>query len=249
MYYPKSLALVGVALAAPTATDAFALISPSTASSRPHSTLGATKDPNNERDTFRNIAAVSALTLGMLFPSTNALAAQDLPLHALHSSTVELSATIRTMDFSMPSSYDSISDPLASAGNKEELTKDEEVPTAGPKRVKKVADSGLTPKEAAAAKRAEAVANRKTQDSGLSAKESSEAARAAKVANRLANEAEQAARDEKALLERDANIKAAREEKIAKREAAKEEQAAADAEKEDAKFKDAKFVDTSMPSY
>mmetsp|Transcript_13617 Transcript_13617/g.29632 ORF Transcript_13617/g.29632 Transcript_13617/m.29632 type:complete len:178 (-) Transcript_13617:199-732(-) len=124
MNYSKSLALIGLTLAAPVATNAFALISPSTAFSRPHSALGATRDPNNERvtspDAIRNLAAVSALTLGLLFPSA-ALAAQDtVQLHALHSSTVELSTTIRTMDFSMPSSYESIVDPVSS--KKEELT-------------------------------------------------------------------------------------------------------------------------------
>lgn len=229
MPYSKSLALIGLALAAPAATNAFVVTSPST--SRPHSTLSATREPNDERatpaDAIRNLAAASALTLGLLLPSTDALAAPDIQFssnnNAVLSSTVELSATIRTMDFSLPSgSYDSIADPNASG--KESLTKDTIINTTPSKKAKK-------------------------EDSGASAKEAAAAARADRVAERQAKEAEQAKKDEQSAIERDENIKAMRLEKAAKRAEAQAAKDAAAADKEEAKFKGATFVDTSMPTY
>ena len=228
MHYSNSLAFIGLALAAP----AFAFVSPSSVASRSHSSLGATRDPNNERatpDAIRNLAAVSALALGLFFPSTDALAAQgtasQLNDHALYSSTVELSKELKTMDFSMPSSYDNIVAPVAAGV--EELSTTTVLNTGAPKRVKKAAvEKGSSPKEDAATQRAERVAQRKLKED------------------------EQAARDEVSAGERDANIKAARVAKIAAREAAQaEKDAAASDAKDDAKFKGAKFVDTSMPSY
>ena len=224
--------LIGLALAAPAATTAFVVTSPST-TSRAHSTLSATRNPNDDRatpaDAIRNLAAASALTLGLLLPSTDALAVPDTLAHyqsnnnAVLSSSVDLSAAIRTMDFSLPSgSYDSIADPNASG--KDELTKDTIINTT-PSRKKK-------------------------EDSGVSAKEAAAAARAERVAERKAKEAEQSIKDEQAAKERDENIKAMRLEKAAKRaEAQAEKEAAAAAEKDEAKFKGAKFVDTSMPTY
>lgn len=238
MYYSKSLALIGLALAAPTATNAFA---PSTTFARPTSTLSASKDPSNERvtppDAIRNLAAVSALTLGLLFPSGDALAAQDTAqLHALHSSTVELSATIRTMDFSMPSSYDTIVDVSSTKDSavKDELTKDTVVQTGGSK--KKAAPK--KEKKAAAPKKEKSSAGSKKEKkevaapSGLSKKEAAEAKMAERVAEREAKEAEQAALDAKAASELDANIKASRAAKIAERAAANAEKAAAAAGKQ-----------------
>ena len=55
----------------------------------------------------------------------------------------QLSAEIKTMDFSMPSSYDSIADPVASGA--EELTQTTVVGGAGAR--KKAAPSGVSAKE------------------------------------------------------------------------------------------------------
>jgi len=239
MNYSKPL--VFLTLVAP----AVAFVLPSSPASRSFSSLCATRDTYSERATtpqlVRNLAAASAITLGLLFPSTDAIAAEGavshLPLndHALHSSTVELSVEIKTMDFSMPSSYDSIADPVASGTD--ELTNTVVVNTAASKKSSKknAASKGKT---------------NSAPSSGLSAKEASAAKRAERVAQREADEAAAAARAEEALKERDANIKAARLERVAAREAAKaEKEAAAAAENEEAKFKGVKFVDTSMPSY
>jgi len=227
MYHSKSLALIGLALVTP----AVAFVPPTSVASRSHLSLGATRDPSNERpsppDVIRNLAAASALTLGLLFPSADALAA-PLNDHAMQSSTVEVSLEYKTMDFSMPSSYDSIAAPVASGTD--ELTTTTTVNTAAASKKK------AKPKESAV-------------PSGLSKKEAAAAKRAEKVAQREADEAAAAARAEESVKERDENIKAARLQKIAAREAAKAEKDAVDAEKEDAKFKGAKFVDTSMPSY
>jgi len=209
MCYSKSLAFIGLALAAPTA--AFA---PSTTFSRPTSAISASPTPP---DAIRNIAAVSALTLGLLFPSADALAAQDTAqLHALQSSTVEISTTITTMDFSMPSSYDSIADPLDTQGNKAELTQDTVVGNGSTKVAKKKA----APSKAKESTKEEAPA-------GLTKKEKSAAARAAKTAARLEKEAEEKAKTSLSAEEVQANIKEAREAKIAARKAAQAEEAAA----------------------
>lgn len=217
MHYSKALTIAGLALAAP--ADGF--VATSGHAARPRSSLSAALDQDNERqdaNVIRNVAAASALAMGLLLSPVNALAAQDA-LSLLPS--VEISAAIQTMDFSMPGSYDSISDPLASG--KDELTQTTVVNTGGSK--KKAAASG-------------------------SSKEDAKAAREARVAERKAKEAEQAIRDEQAARERDENIKAARLEKAAARAAAQAEKEAAAAEKaEEAKFKGAKFMDDSMPSY
>lgn len=242
MSHTKSLALIGLALAAPTATHAF-VVNPQS-SARPHTSLDAANDPS-PANAIRNLAAASALTFGLLFPGANgnALAAQQTTLnndhHVLQSSSVHLSVEIKTMDFSMPSSYDSIksfdSDP-------DELKQTTIVNTAA--STKKTAKSSST---SSPAKKKE---KKESAPPGMSAKEASEAARAAKTAARKAKEAEQAEADAKAAVERDANIKAARLAKIAAREEARAEKEAADAAAaEEAKFKGAKFVDTSMPSY
>ena len=73
MYYSKSL-LIGVALVAPTAIEAFVLISPS----RAHSSLDALRCPNNDERgatapdaAIRHFTATSALALGLLFPAVS----------------------------------------------------------------------------------------------------------------------------------------------------------------------------------
>jgi hypothetical protein len=197
------------------------------------------------------------LTLGLLFPSTNsALAAtQDQSIYynsQLGSSSVQLSAVIETMDFSLPSSYDKLSDPVADA--KAELVKTEVVITGGGSR--KAVQKVDTAKDAAAAARAEKMAQRTNAviNSSSSSKEEAAAALAERVAQRKAAEVEQVQLEEIKRKEIDANIKAMREEKAAKRAAAlaqaeRDAAAAANDETEDAKYKGVKFMDSSMPTY
>lgn len=265
MVFSKFLAL---AIAASTATNAFVVVSPNTAtSSRSSLNLGATRNngADDERATtssdnsIRNFAAVSAITLGLLFPSSDALAAEaTVPIYALNehavlSSTVDLSKVITTMDFSLPSSYDNISDPVASG--KDELTTTVNIETGSSKRS---AASSESKKKSASSKSAGGGLSlnkmislpTSSSSSGSSMKEEAAAALAERVAQRKRMEAEQAARDEQAARERDANIRAAREEKIARRAAEQaEKEAAALAKEEEAKYEGVKFVDTSMPEY
>jgi hypothetical protein len=157
------------------------------------------------------------------------------------------------MDFSLPSSYDKLSDPVADA--KAELVKTEVVATGGGSR--KAVQKIDTAKDEAA--RAEKVAQRtKALDailnSSSSSKEEAAAALAERVAQRKAAEAEQVQLEEIKRKEIDANIKAMREEKAAKRAALAQAErdaaaAAANDEAEDAKYKGVKFMDTSMPTY
>ena len=129
----RSSTIINLSVAASAAAGTVAFVThsqPSINAARSHSALASMKDGNEEQtsqpNAFRNFVAVSAITLGLLSPSSDALAAQDTTFsppqnyNALQSSTVTLSEVIRTMDFSLPSSYDSIADPIA-AGT-EELT-------------------------------------------------------------------------------------------------------------------------------
>lgn len=131
-----------------------------------------------------------------------------------------------------PSSYDSIVD-VKSSNPTDELT-DEMVKSkasaekkAAPK--KKEATQKKEKKEAAPKKVALTKAER--EEAAVKAKE------------------EKAKADAERQIEIEANIKAAREAKIAARKAAQEEKEAAEAAKEEEAYKGAKFVDTSMPQY
>jgi hypothetical protein len=212
--------------------DAFAVVSRSTASTtRAHSPLNASSDSDIEQvsfaNGFRDVVAVSVLSFSLLFPNY-ALAAQDsvprLPMDdaALHSSSIRLSATIKTMDFSLPGSYDSLSDPIASGTD--ELTETIVINSTGSSKKTAAPTGGSSPKEQA------------------------EAARAERIAQRKATELAQSQLDEQAAKERDENIKAMRLEKAAKRAAEQAEKEAA-ASNDVEKFKGAKFLDTSMPTY
>ena len=263
MFFSKFL----VALIASTYTNAFVVVSPSTAtSSRPSSNLGAStkRDADNERATtsdnaIRNFAAVSAITFGLLFPSSGAFAAESIiPNHALNdhavlSSALELSKAITTMDFSLPSSYDKISDPVASG--KDELTSTIIVETGSSKRSAASSESSSSKKKSPPMSSSGGLSLNKmialpSSPSGSSMKEEAAAALAERIAQRKSMEAEQAARDEQAARERDVNIKAAREEKIARRAAEQaEKEAAALTKEQEARYEGVKFVDTSMPKY
>ena len=238
--YSKSLVMLSAALAA-TDTDAFTAVNTPSRSRLHFSSLDATRD-STPADTFRNLAAASTLAFGLLFPTNNALAAPETTTtfnnNVLQSTSVSLSAEIKTMDFALPSSYDSIAAPVAS-GVTDELTQVTVINTSASKRTSQKA-KGVEKQ----AKKKEA------PPPGMSAKEVSAAKQAEKKAAREADEAAQKEADAKAAAERDENIKAARMAKIAAREEAKAaEQAAKDEGAQEAKMKDVKTMDTSMPSY
>ncbi len=267
MFFSKFLAL---ALIASTTSNAFVVVSPSTASSSRPSfisfNLGAStkRDADDERATtsdnaIRYFAVVSAITFGLLFPSSGAFAAEStipnhtLNDHAVFSSALDLSKSITTMDFSLPSSYDNISDPVASG--KDELTSTIIVETGSRKRSAASSESSNSkkispPKSSSGGLSLNEMIALPSSSSGSSMKEEAAAALAERIAKRKSMEAEQAARDEQAARERDANIKAAREEKIARRAAEQaEKEAAALAKEQEARYEGVKFVDTSMPKY
>eukprot|EP00984_Skeletonema_dohrnii_P027344 scaffold16870_cov57-Skeletonema_dohrnii-CCMP3373.AAC.1 len=69
-------------------------------------------------DVLRNAAAIFAVTCGLLYPSDSFAMNEN----AFQSSTMTVAEVIRTMDFSLPSSYDTIVD--VQADTKEELTEE-----------------------------------------------------------------------------------------------------------------------------
>ena len=157
--YSKCLKfIVGLTLAVVPPSHQF---STSTSSSRHAPSLYATRDLNNNdratvppADAIRNIAAASAIAVGLLFPTTSIAAQEDTAyqpqlLNNVESSSLQLSVEITTMDFSMPSSYDSIADPVASG--KDELTETTVIASGGSSK-KKAAPKKKAPKEKAATK-------------------------------------------------------------------------------------------------
>mmetsp|Transcript_1900 Transcript_1900/g.3060 ORF Transcript_1900/g.3060 Transcript_1900/m.3060 type:complete len:230 (-) Transcript_1900:1054-1743(-) len=177
-------------------------------------------------DVLRNAAAIFAVTCGLLYPSDSFAMNEN----AFQSSTMTVAEVIRTMDFSLPSSYDTIVD--VQADTKEELTEETIKSAAG------TAKKASPKKEAAQKKEKKEAAPKKV---AMTKAEREEAAAAAKEAK--------AKEDAEKQLEIEAKIKADREKKIAARKAAQEEKEAAAAKKAEAAYKDVKFVDTSMPTY
>lgn len=178
-------------------------------------------------DVLRNAAAIFAVTCGLLYPSDSFAMNES----AFQSSTMTVAEVIRTMDFSLPSSYDTIVD--VQADTKEELT--EETIKSAASTAKKASPK----KEAAQKKEKKEAAPKKV---AMTKAEREEAQARAKE--------EKAKEDAEKQLEIEAKIKADREKKIAARKAAQEEKEAAAAEKAEAAYvKDVKFVDTSMPTY
>jgi hypothetical protein len=255
--------LIGSLLAAPISVDAF------TAShSQPirKTVLSAIKNNHDREDitslphALRTFVATSAVTLSLLVPTT-AFAQETshaLPTdNAIHSSTVTLSEIIKTMDFSLPSSYDSIADPVASGTD--ELTTSS---VKGEK--KKVEKKKTSPKQKAAGNKGIALPSFGGGGGGEKPSINSDAFRPKSVEEKAAFLAEQRAareqakadaaaaaaqKDKEAAAERDANIKAARMERIAKREEEEARKAAEESAKREEMFKDVKVVDTSMPQY
>lgn len=158
-------------------------------------------------------------------------------------SSIQIAETIKTMDFSLPSSYDAIADVKKDSIG--ELSREENLLTgtvkkAAPKKAtERVVLQNLTDEEKQAKKEAEA-AERKADK---------EAAAAEKQAAAAEKKAEKEALDKERAADKAAANKAKAEEKKAKAEA----KAKADAKKEEKatekSYDNVEFVDTGLPSY
>lgn len=219
------------------ATSASAFVSPRLSvaqQARPsHSAIALSNHDDTDHksaapDVLRNAAAIFAVTCGLLYPSDSFAMNEN----AFQSSTMTVAEAIRTMDFSLPSSYDTIVD--VASDSKEELTKESVRSAASTAAKKKAAPK----KEAAQKKEKKEAAPKKV---AMTKAEREEAAAKAKEAK--------AKEDAEKQEEIQAKIKADREKRIAARKAAQEEKEAAEAKKAEAAYKDVKFVDTSMPTY
>lgn len=263
-----SKCFAGILLAAPITVNAFSSSHSRIARWTVPSALADDSDINRDESPFpstiRNFFAASTVSLALLMPSSNALAQDSfhsLPVdvNSFYSSSVTLSEVIRTMDFSLPSSYDSIADPVASGTD--ELT----TSTVKSSSPKKTAEKSSSPKKSTSANKGIAMPKLEfgggggggAQISGDAFKPKSAEEKAAVLAQRRAEreeaaaaaKAEAAARDKQAAAERDASIKAARLERIAKREEEEAKKAAEESAKREEIFKNAKVVDTAMPQY
>lgn len=230
----RSLLLTG--LSALLAKSAYAFVaSPPPRLVRPsHSVVSLSKDDDSDRDVasasdvmFRHFAVVCAITFSFLHPSDSFAMNEN----AFQSSTMTVAEVIRTMDFSLPGSYDNIVD--ATASGKEELTTEAVRPAASSS--KKAAPKE---KKVAVKKEKKEAAPKKV---AMTKAEREEAAAKAKE--------EKAKADAERQKEIEAQIKANREAKIAARKAAEAEKEAAEAEKLQEAYKGAKIVDTGMPEY
>ena len=209
---------------------------------------------------MRNMAVTSAVALALIMPPS-AIAedtAQVYPSdNAVYSSTMTLSDVIKTMDFSLPSSYDNIADPVASGvdelttstvkGSSKKVEK---------KKVEKKKSAPATNKGLSLPSFGGGGGDKPTINSDAFKPKTAEEKAADLAARRAEREEaanaairEKAEAERRAAAERDANIKAARLEKIAKREEEAAKKAAEESAKREAMMKDVVVVDTSMPQY
>jgi hypothetical protein len=161
---------------------------------------------------------------------------------AVSSSTIQLSETIKTMEFSLPSSYDSISDAKSAATD--ELTVTVNPPVGGGKRAPKAKSgvSGGGSKQPAMTSEERAA----LQAARQAAKEAEAAAKAAaRAADKEAAEQAAAAKREAQTAVREAEKAAKAAEAKLKKEAAAEKEA----QKAAAVSSNVEFVDMGLPSY
>lgn len=248
-----------VVLAAPRVVFSFSVSNPVTA--RRTALCAIDGDCSHQDESFhagmQNLVATSAVALALIMPSC--AIAQDTPRiqlndNALYSSTVTLSDVIKTMDFSLPSSYDSIADPVASGVDELTIVQGQ----APSKKVEKKKEQ----KKATSVNKGMSVPSffgggeKPTIDPDAFKPKTTEEKAAILAARRAEREAEAeaAARakveaEKEARAELDASIKAARLEKIARREEEMAKKAAEESAKKDQMFNNVKVVDTSMPQY
>ena len=112
------------------ATSASAFVSPRLPVVAPNQSAIALSnhDDTDHNNVLRNAAAIFAVTCGLLYPSDSFAMNES----AFQSSTMTVAEVIRTMDFSLPSSYDTIVD--VAADSKEELTEETVRSAAGTAR-------------------------------------------------------------------------------------------------------------------
>uniref|UniRef100_A0A7S4M6Y1 Uncharacterized protein n=2 Tax=Odontella aurita TaxID=265563 RepID=A0A7S4M6Y1_9STRA len=225
------------------------------------------KSPENSESNCLNLfaaaAVVSASCLAFVGGAGAAPITQnvDLRSNALQSSSIELSATVQTMDMSLPSSYSAISD--AKASGVAELAQEENLITGTKKKVTPKPSSktgggmsmptGGTPlteeeKAALAAERQAAREAAAVEKAALAAEKAAEreAAAAEKAAEQKALAEQNAA--EREVNQRAATAKAA--ERAEAKAAADADKAAKKAAKEaESKFKGAEIIDMGLPSY
>ncbi len=265
-----SFALVALSMTAPAALAFVPYKIPSPNVAPPLMALASVKNDNEEyqtqSNTIRHFVALSVITLGLFSPSSDAVAAHDTTIasnqqwNALQSSTVTLSEVIRTMDFSLPSSYDNIVDPVASGSNELTTSSDPKVASSPPKKKEPKKSSG-------GGRGGGGISMPKLDFGGGSGggleinsdafKPKSAEEKAAVLAQRRAEREEAAAKakadaaaaDKKAAEERNANIAAARAERIAQRQAELAKKEAEEQAKREETFKGAKVMDASMPEY
>lgn len=214
---------------------------------------------------FGIAATAAALALNVAYvPAAVATTSDNQENSALHSSSVWLSKSVQTMDFSLPSSYDSISEATASGVN--ELSVVENLNTGTKTKPKPSATSASKPGgkdmslpsmggNLTEEEKAKIAAERKAEREAVAAAEAAEAAerKAELEAEREAKAAAAARSAEEKAAEREATTKLKAEEAKA-RAVAKAEAAQQKAEKEEAraaasKLKGADFVDMGLPSY
>ena len=250
-----------VLLSAPVVVDAFSASQTQTVR---RTALSAMESDVNGRDesfpaALRNLAATSAVALALITPSS-AIAQDNTHLQSIdngvYSSTLTLSEAIKTMDFSLPSSYDNIADPVAS-GVDELTTSTVKTATKKVEKKKTEAKKSTSVNKGLSLPSFGGGGGEKPAINSDAFKPKSAEEKAAVLAARRAEREEAAAAairekaeaERQAAAERDANIKAARLEKIAKREEEAAKKAAEESAKRDEMFKDVKVVDTSMPEY
>jgi hypothetical protein len=211
------------------------------------------------RDSFRAFGvAATIFAFGFMNAPAPAAAANQAQNHVF-STSIQVSETIKTMDFSLPSSYGAISD--AKASGVEKLSREENILTGievkkAPKAKSSSSDSfSLGGKQLSPEEKAALAAERQAEREAIAAEKQAleaekqvekEATAAAKRTEKEAMEVERAAQKATADAEKGEKIKEAKEAK-AKAEAAKAEK---DSQKaSEANFAGAEFVDMGLPSY
>ena len=247
------------ALAAPLVVHSFSVPNSSTARRTDLCAIETDGDRSDRDESFprgmRNLAATSAVALALIMPCSSAIA-QDTPRiqNAIYSSTVTLSDIIKTMDFSLPSSYDSIADPVASGVDELAIVKGQQPPKKVEK--KKEQKKSTSVNKGMSAPSFFGGGEKPTIDPDAFKPKTAEEKAAILAARRAEREAEAAAAvrakaeaEKEARAELDASIKAARLEKIARREEEMAKKAAEESAKIDMNLNNVKVVDSSMPQY
>ena len=251
------------ALAAPLVVHSFSVPNSSTARQTDLCAIETDGDRSNRDESFpggmRNLAATSAVALALIMPCSSAIA-QDTPRiqlndNAIYSSTVTLSDVIKTMDFSLPSSYDSIADPVASGVDELAIVKGQQPPKKVEKKKEQKKSTSVN-KGMSAPSFFGGGGEKPTIDPDAFKPKTAEEKAAILAARRAEREAEAAAAvrakaeaEKEARAELDASIKAARLEKIARREEEMAKKAAEESAKIDMNLNNVKVVDSSMPQY